>query len=89
MRHALGEMVTSKNAIERNLGVECRYLAFPYGSYNDNVYWLARMAGYRLTLKVSDKGVNNPADGAIPLTRLTVSGDQYWGEVLQMIEANE
>lgn len=89
LRHALGEMVTSRNAIERNLGVECRYLAFPYGSYNDDIYWLARMAGYYMTVKVTDSGVNYPADGNIPLTRLTVSGDQYWGEVLQMIEANE
>ena len=88
-RYALAEMVCSRNAIERNLGTECRYLAFPYGSYNDYVYGLAKLAGYRLSLKVTDKGVNRPSDGDVPLTRLTVSGDLYWGEVLQMIEANE
>lgn len=88
-RYALAEMVCSRNAIERNLGTECRYLAFPYGSYTDYVNELAKLAGYRLTMKVTDKGVNRPSEGNVPLTRLTVSGDLYWGEVLQMIEANE
>ncbi len=89
LRHALAEMVCSRNAIERNLGTECRYLAFPYGSYTDYVQRLAKLAGYRMTMKVTDKGVNRPSEGNVPLTRLTVSGDLYWGEVLQMIEANE
>lgn len=88
-RYALAEMVSSRLAIERELGTDCHYLAFPYGAYTDDIYWLARMAGYRMTAKVTDSGVNNPAEGNVPLTRLTVSGNQYWGDVLQMIKANE
>lgn len=86
---ALAQMVTSRRIIEKNLGTECRYLAFPYGAFTEDIVWLSRMAGYRLTVKVSDVGVNHPEDGAVPLTRLTVSGDQYWGDVLQMIRENE
>ncbi len=74
------ELRKSKYDLEKNLGHECDMIAFPYGSYNDDVIAASHAAGYQLQARVDNKAtvesfeVNLPSEGVDALTRMTVSG---------------
>jgi len=52
---ALKELVSSKEAIEANLGRPCLYLSYPFGRTNINVKGLAQDAGYRAAFNIRPK----------------------------------
>ena len=85
------ELRKSKYAIEKNLGKECDMIAFPYGSYTDQVKAAAKSAGYKLQTLVDDKSteeefqVNIPSEGVESLTRMTISGTMGNVNVIEII----
>jgi peptidoglycan/xylan/chitin deacetylase (PgdA/CDA1 family) len=52
------EVVVSKQIIDKKLGQDTIYLAFPYGSYNQRVLRICDQAGYKIGFSV--KGGGNP-----------------------------
>jgi peptidoglycan/xylan/chitin deacetylase (PgdA/CDA1 family) len=50
------ELSASKEIIDKKLGQDTLYLAFPYGKYNPRVLQLAVEAGYELGLSVTRGG---------------------------------
>ena len=80
------EMRYSKYLIEVNMGKECSFMAFPYGSYNEVAKLAARYAGYKFALIVGDKGFNTADSDPYELKRLTARGDQTGAQLLEMIE---
>ena len=85
------ELRKSKYTIEKNLGKECDMIAFPYGSYTDEVKAAAKSAGYKLQTLVDDKSteedfqVNIPSEGVESLTRMTISGTMGNVNVIEII----
>ncbi len=85
------ELRKSKYTIEKNLGKECDMIAFPYGSYTDEVKAAAKSAGYKLQTLVDDKSteedfqVNIPSEGIENLTRMTISGTMGNVNVIEII----
>jgi peptidoglycan/xylan/chitin deacetylase (PgdA/CDA1 family) len=67
------EVVESKKIIDQKLGINSRYLIFPYGAYNDEIFDLLWSSGYKLGLGVAGGpkiDLNNP----FLLNRVTVIG---------------
>ena len=85
------ELRKSKYMIEKNLGRECDMIAFPYGSYNQNVLDASERAGYKLRALVDDKTtedafeVNLVSEGVGALTRMTVAGNMGNVNVIEII----
>ena len=85
------ELRKSKYTIEKNLSKECDMIAFPYGSYTDEVKAAAKSAGYKLQTLVDDKSteedfqVNIPSEGVESLTRMTISGTMGNINVIEII----
>lgn len=85
------ELRKSKYAIEKNLGRECDMIAFPYGSYTNEVLTAAERAGYTLHALVDDKtteeafSVNLVSEGVGSLTRMTVAGNMGNINVIETI----
>lgn len=81
----------SKYTIEKNLGHECDMIAFPYGSYNQQVVDASHKAGYKLQARVDNKTteedfeVNIPSEGVDGLVRMTVSGTMRNVNVIEII----
>ena len=81
----------SKYTIEKNLGHECDMIAFPYGSYNQQVIDASHKAGYKLQARVDNKTteedfeVNIPSDGVDGLVRMTISGTMRNVNVIEII----
>ena len=64
----------SKYLIDTNLNYNCTLLAFPYGLCTEENQQQALDAGYELTCKVGDKGVNTKYTPITDLKRLTIYG---------------
>ncbi len=86
------ELRKSKYDIEKNLNRECDMIAFPYGSYNQEVLDAAERAGYKLRALVDDKTsaddfeVNLVSGGVGALTRMTVSGNMGNVDLIENIK---
>lgn len=65
------ELKTSKETIERELGVACRHLAWPWGDYETE--WLSRLQqlGYA-SAATTLGGANAPGSSPLELRRITV-----------------
>ena len=85
------ELRKSKYVIEKNLGHECEMIAFPYGSYTDEVLEASKKAGYKLQALVDNKvteeafEVNLPSEGVNSLTRMTIAGTMGNVNVIEII----
>lgn len=60
----------SKAEIERQLGRECRYLAWPFGAYDMRATAAAQACGYRAAV-TTFKGTNLPGSDLMQLRRIT------------------
>ena len=69
---ALAELVGSRKKLERKLGHRVPWLAYPYGSYDAQVEYLAKKAGYVLAV-TTDWGALQSAERPLALERLRVS----------------
>jgi peptidoglycan/xylan/chitin deacetylase (PgdA/CDA1 family) len=65
------EIVTSRAMVQRDLGVECEFFAYPYGLYDARVRALVQAAGYRAGLSL-DFGLNGASADPWRLRRVNV-----------------
>ena len=81
----------SKYTIEMNLGRECDMIAFPHGSYNEQVLSAAKAAGYKVNAIVDDLSteqefdVNLVSEGVEHLARMTVAGTMGNVNVIEIV----
>jgi len=61
----LEDLVTSRRILERELGRECRFLAWPQGHYNAEMLKLAAKAGYYITFTTENGPNVSLTDGKI------------------------
>ena len=67
------ELVNSRSAIQANIpGKNCRYLAYPYGSYNSTVMAATTAAGYDLAV-TTISGVNTRVTPPLELRRYGIN----------------
>lgn len=74
------EIIRSKAAIEDLTGKECRYIAYPFGSYNEKTIELTKLAGYKNGFIVKGRPVNT-IKNPYTVPRLSVStetAELYW-----------
>ncbi len=80
------EIRLSKYLIEKNLGTECDFLAFPFGSCNNEIVNSAYKAGYKVVSQVGETGENTLEDvTSNPLVRITVYGSWTGDDLIMMI----
>lgn len=65
------EIVGSRDVMQRALGVQCEFFAYPYGRWDPRVRGWVRAAGYRAGLSL-DFGLNGPAADPWCLRRVNV-----------------
>ena len=82
------ELRLSKYLIEKNLGIKCDYLAFPFGLYDSDIFDDGIMSGYKLLSRVGDRGHIDKYSIGGALNRLTVWGTTTPEELLNQIEDN-
>ena len=73
------ELEESKRLLEKELGRKIYSVAYPFGSYNDNVLQIATEAGYQFG--VTTKSGNNRSAGNLELFRIGIKGHSlrhYW-----------
>ena len=61
------ELLGSKLRCEEELGVPCRYLAYPYGEHDERVRAAARRAGYAAAFALHDR---NPVEDRFAMSRV-------------------
>lgn len=84
----LKEMRMSKYLIEKNMGKECKYMAYPYGFVNEFSANVGKTAGYKMLCVVKDEGTNGKDADLSQLRRLTVSGDMSADTLIWYIQSN-
>lgn len=63
----------SKETLEKLLNKEVKYIAYPYGNYDDSVVRATKASGYKLA--VTTKGTwSDKSDGILTLDRVHISG---------------
>ena len=67
------ELTRSRGVIEQELQHEVRYLAYPYGSYNEEVRQIAAECGYEAACTV-EQGLSTSDDHPLALKRVPVLG---------------
>lgn len=81
------EIRYSKYLMEKNLGVPCNVLAFPYGFHTDELIARAKNAGYDLTVQVGNYGQNTLDYSGKSLVRITVYGSWSGNMLLHNMSA--
>jgi hypothetical protein len=72
------ELNLSKREIEKRLGKECLFLAWPWGRYNEELTALAGACGYQGAVTV-EKGANISGDNLMYLKRFDIkTGNLRW-----------
>lgn len=51
-RRVMLELLLPKHMIERNLGIECKYFAYPWSKYDNELASLVKLAGYKYAFGV-------------------------------------
>ncbi|MEK6645623.1 MAG: polysaccharide deacetylase family protein [Candidatus Firestonebacteria bacterium] len=68
------ELANSKKILEKKLGIQIKYLAYPYGLYNETVEKTAIQCGYNVMFTI-DFGINNKGQNIYRLKRKLVLRD--------------
>lgn len=76
------ELRTSRDTLERRLGVRIDALAYPFGLYDDRCVAAARAAGYRVAA-TTDPGSRQTTDRALRLRRIYLG----YGQTLEDLKA--
>lgn len=63
----------SKESLEKLLNKKVKYIAYPYGKYNENTIKAAKAAGYKLAVTTNGKW-SDKSDGIYTLDRVFISG---------------
>jgi peptidoglycan/xylan/chitin deacetylase (PgdA/CDA1 family) len=72
-----GEMIHSRERIERETSDECRHFCYPYGAHSEKVCDAARRAGYRSAVTTMSPGWNEPGTDPFRLRRFALPGKAY------------
>lgn len=72
-KDCLRELVGSRKILEDKLGHEVVHLAYPYGSFDENVRAMAAEAGYR-TACTTEEHFSRPGDDPLLLPRVDIFG---------------
>ena len=78
------EIAGSKQELERLLNVPVRYLAYPYGRFDERAPTAARKAGYRAAFSVQS-GFNHPHGDPYCIRRLDVFGTDTPNQLLRKV----
>ncbi len=77
-KELFADLKRSQELIEANLRKPCRFLAWPWGKYDENAVDLARKAGFE-GMATTEKGVNLPGSDPFAIKRIVAkSGDKRW-----------
>lgn len=68
----LVELKDSKAKLEKILNKKINYIAYPYGSYNDDTLKIAQNLGYKMAV-TTNEGLANKAQGIYALDRMYIS----------------
>jgi peptidoglycan/xylan/chitin deacetylase (PgdA/CDA1 family) len=80
----LAELKDSKVALEKLLGREVPYLAYPYGKFNDNTLKIAESLGYKMAFSTIT-GYSSKLNGLYKLHRLYVSNSYSMDHFKNMV----
>ena len=69
-----GEIVKSKNELEKNLGFSVKYLAYPKGTYSKKIIDYVKKAGYEAAFTVDGYDIG-PKDNNMKLSRISIEGE--------------
>lgn len=75
------QLILSKESIERNTGVPCRFLCYPSGSYKESTLEIARNCGYDAAV-TTEEGMNRVGDDPMTLRRINVPAEGTVTELL-------
>jgi peptidoglycan/xylan/chitin deacetylase (PgdA/CDA1 family) len=74
----LKDLANSRSLIEGRLGKRCRFLAWPWGRYDEEAVVLAKEAGFEGVV-TTEKGVNFSGSNVMAIKRVVAkSGDKGW-----------
>jgi peptidoglycan/xylan/chitin deacetylase (PgdA/CDA1 family) len=77
-KELLDDLKQSKDQIEARLKKKCRFLAWPWGRYDEEAVALASQVGYE-GIGTTEKGVNFPGSNSLSIKRVVAkSGDPAW-----------
>lgn len=82
----LQELKTSKAALEKILGREVPYLAYPFGKFNNDTLKITQDLGYKMAFSTII-GVAGKSDGIYKLHRFYVSNDYSMDYFKQMVNS--
>jgi peptidoglycan/xylan/chitin deacetylase (PgdA/CDA1 family) len=72
------DLKLSKDRIETHVGKRCRFLAWPWGKFDEEAVTLASQVGYE-GIVTTEKGVNLPGTNPLTIKRVVAkSGDPGW-----------
>lgn len=82
------ELRTSKYLFKKYMNKDVKFLAYPYGHFNDEVKIQAEKAGYMACVKIDNNEVmsNHKGDDVYSLKRLTARGGMTGQELIKLIE---
>ncbi|MDI6716709.1 MAG: polysaccharide deacetylase family protein [Actinomycetota bacterium] len=83
----LYELQKSKNLLEKHLRQTVRFLAYPSGSFNDQVIAAAKRCGYSAAL-TTEPGLCRPGDNPFKLKRIRISRGQDLGSLSSLLNCN-
>lgn len=80
----LNNLIQSKKVIDEKLGINCRYLSYPYGKYNKATINALRKAGYEMAFTTKGKWAYK-SNGIFTLNRVYVGGLLTMNEFKQRV----
>lgn len=84
IERAYQEIIESKKAIEKELGCECNYFAYPFGLFSDRNRIQVKESGFNLACSTRS-GFNTVERDPFVLHRIEVYGDDPWWKLKQKI----
>ena len=81
---AVRQLRESKRAVEENLGKDCRYLAYPNGSYDASIAKLVRECGYEAAV-TSDSGTVKAGHDLFSLPRISLGVHETPADLLATV----
>ncbi|MAY81017.1 MAG: hypothetical protein CL930_09565 [Deltaproteobacteria bacterium] len=79
------DLASCRNRLYAETGKNSRYIAWPFGQYDNSLIGTAALAGFEGMLTVAE-GINGPGTSATAIRRITVSPDMKWKDVERRIQ---
>ncbi|MGB0639983.1 MAG: polysaccharide deacetylase family protein [Myxococcota bacterium] len=79
------DLASCRNRLYAETGKNSRYIAWPFGQYDNSLIGAAALAGFEGMLTVAE-GINGPGTSTTAIRRITVSPDMKWKDVEHRIQ---